>query len=282
VSSAGVGGDPYVYPGSAVLQNRAGIRDPAVLEQFERRVTSIRMDQLAASAPTVKATVEHIQEIHRQIFQDIYDWAGALRTVNMARGETLFAPVKTPAHDLKSWGQAVLSQLTREGQLQGLERPRFVERLAHHTEELNFWHPFREDNGRTLRIFLEQVARGAGYSIDYTKVTPEAWNAAAARAQSDSRAFVTVLNGMVTVPRAIAFDREPRERALQRFPELQGAYRVLSATERALSVEQSPERRVDRWEAQKATLSQVLHQGVLVRTPRESVRARSIQLTPGR
>lgn len=283
MSPAGVAGDPYVYPGSEVLQNLAGIRDRVVLEQFERRVTSIRMDQLAVSAPPVKATVEHLQGIHRHIFQDVYAWAGTFRSVNMGRGETQFAPVKTPVHDLRSWGDAVLASLRREKALLGLERPQFVERLGHYTEELNFWHPFREGNGRTLRVFLEQVAVGAGYSIDYTRVTPEAWNGAAARAQSDSHAFSRVLDGMVTVPRAIAFDREPRERALQRFPELKATYQVLSAmVDRAVSREPSPERRPDIWEEQKARLSQALHRGVTIDPPRQAIRGRSVELTQGR
>ena len=61
IATSGVAGDPYGSPGTEVLRDLAGIRDLAVLEQFERRVTWIWMDQPSASAPTAKATVEHVQ-----------------------------------------------------------------------------------------------------------------------------------------------------------------------------------------------------------------------------
>jgi cell filamentation protein len=61
----------------------------------------------------------------------------------------------------------------------GLPKGRFVERLAHHFAKINALHPFREGNGRSTRAFLQQLARGAGYELEYEKTDAVQWNDAA-------------------------------------------------------------------------------------------------------
>ena len=254
-------GDPYVYPGSSVLQNRAGLRDEGTLQDFERRITSLRASQLRESPIRGQFDVEHFKAIHQHLFQDVYRWAGQLRTVEIAKGETQFAAVRTPAHTLESWGGVLFDALKSESHLRGLDRERFVDRLTHHVSEVNYWHPFREGNGRTTREFFHQVAERAGYQLDFTRVQPQEWNAAAAAAEQTTRPMREVLGKITQSTRALAFDRDPRAEAILHHPELKGAY---AALDRANS---AAERFGDRSEAgrfveeRRQEISAILHTG---------------------
>lgn len=79
-------------------------------------------------------------------------------------------------------------ELRADEQLRGLDRERFVERLAHHYDQFNYVHPFREGNGRTQRVFWNRVARDAGWQLDWRGVHGS-MNDLACRAASDQRDF---------------------------------------------------------------------------------------------
>jgi cell filamentation protein len=82
--------DPYVYPGTEVLINKEDIRDHGELEAFERIVTAARMETQPTQIP---ATEDGYRRLHRYIFQNVYDWAGEYRTVNIAKGSHMFCLV---------------------------------------------------------------------------------------------------------------------------------------------------------------------------------------------
>jgi cell filamentation protein len=84
--------DPYVYPETDVLINKAGIRDPAKLEQFERLMTAQRMLQPLTRTPI---TYAGYKAIHRHLFQDVYDWAGQPRTVDIGKGARISGVLST-------------------------------------------------------------------------------------------------------------------------------------------------------------------------------------------
>jgi cell filamentation protein len=79
-------------------------------------------------------------------------------------------------------------ELRAEDMLRGMNRTRFIERLAHHYDQINYVHPFREGNGRTQRVFWNRVARDAGWELDWRAVQG-ATNDVACRAASDQRDF---------------------------------------------------------------------------------------------
>jgi hypothetical protein len=86
--------DPYVYPGTNVLKNLRDLRDPGSLATYEAIATIRRIEQLTRQRVTGKFDVKHLQAIHRHIFQDVFDWAGNFRTVNISRsGQIPFALV---------------------------------------------------------------------------------------------------------------------------------------------------------------------------------------------
>jgi len=79
--------NPYLYPGTNVLRNKENIRDKAELEEFERRAARSRAETLPHDLPI---TADGYREIHRYLFQDVYDWAGKDRTVDIAGHGTFF------------------------------------------------------------------------------------------------------------------------------------------------------------------------------------------------
>jgi cell filamentation protein len=169
--------DPYVYPGTNVLRNHFGIRDATELAEREAGLTAVRVTELERRFIPGDYDLVQLQAVHRKIFGDLYPWAGELRTVKVAKDESLFA---LPEH-ISPYLTTLFVDLAREDFLHGLGREQFVERLTHYYAEINAVHPFREGNGRTQRAFLGQIAKAAGYPIVWARLDPER-NVHAARA----------------------------------------------------------------------------------------------------
>jgi cell filamentation protein len=164
-------GDPYVYPGTDVLRNKPGIRNAALLERIERDVVAERSRQ---GVPSGNFDLTHLRVIHRQLFQDIYDWAGEIRTVEISKDGHLFQfrrYIETGMAD-------VHRRLVAAGFLTGLDVPQFAERAGEIIGDINYVHPFREGNGRTQAQYLRLLADRAGHPIDLTRLDRDAWMAA--------------------------------------------------------------------------------------------------------
>ncbi len=160
--------DPYVYPGTTVLRNLAGLEDADRLSEREAQVSTLRLAQLAALRIEGAYDLTHLQEFHRFVFQDIYPWAGGLRSVPLAKPGSMFA---LPEH-IENYMSDVLSQLAGENHLRGLPRDPFAERLTHYYAEINAVHPFREGNGRAQRAFLRQLAQDANHTLTWERLDP--------------------------------------------------------------------------------------------------------------
>ena len=79
--------DPtYCYPGTDVLRNKLGIHDSDELSSAEAGITLLRIMDLARNPVAGKFDSDHLREIHRRLFSDIYDWAGEYRTVEISKG----------------------------------------------------------------------------------------------------------------------------------------------------------------------------------------------------
>ena len=79
--------DPYVYAGTSVLRNLLGIRDPQELEKVERQLVRERPLE---DIPKGDFDLRHLKAIHHHLFQDVYEWAGKIRTVEISKGESQF------------------------------------------------------------------------------------------------------------------------------------------------------------------------------------------------
>lgn len=161
--------DPYQYSGSTVLKNLPDIRDHAALEVFEQRVTALRLDEVMTAIVDAPVNLSTWKTIHRTLFQDVYAWAGETRTVQLAKGNTVFA---MPEH-IETEAKRIFDAFTHENIIT-LDRAQFTARLAYYFGELNVLHPFREGNGRTQKLLFDEIARRADYEIDWAKIDVDA------------------------------------------------------------------------------------------------------------
>jgi cell filamentation protein len=164
-----VEGDPYCLPDGQCLRNKLGITDQSELREVEGRIVSIRDVQLARETLPGEHNLQHYQQFHWCLFQDVYDWAGELRRVDITKDVSTFGHWRHIADQMST----VLAQLVDDNLLIGRNRVGFVGRLAYYYGELNALHPFREGNGRTLRSFLRQVSAAAGWRLDWSALDPE-------------------------------------------------------------------------------------------------------------
>jgi cell filamentation protein len=163
--------DPYAYPGSTVLRNRLGLTDSARLDRAERWLVTQRA---AEGLPPGRFGLAHLRAIHRHLFQDIYDWAGELRTVEIAKDGHQFQFRRFIVTGM----QDIHQRLVRAAFLRGLSRAKFATAAGRIMGDVNYVHPFREGNGRTQLFYLEQLAGRAGHPIDLARLEPRGWLAA--------------------------------------------------------------------------------------------------------
>jgi cell filamentation protein len=159
--------DPYLEPGTSVLRNVLGIRDPARLAQAEADLSLAAIQDLGTRDLPGAYDLDHLRAFHREIFGDLYPWAGELRTVAIAKTDWFCLP-----QHLVSYSAEVFDALAGEAHLCDLDREAFVDRLTHYFAEVNAIHPFREGNGRTQRAFFGQLARHADWPIDWSRLDP--------------------------------------------------------------------------------------------------------------
>ncbi len=172
--------DPYVYPGTDVLRNARGIRDGAELQGVEADLVSVRGLRLASRSIPGHYDLAHLQVFHRYLFEDLYEWAGELRTVVLARTDLFCLP-----EHIESYAVEIFDRLADERRLAGLDREAFVDRLSHYLADVNALHPFREGNGRAQRAFFAQLAAESGYRLDWELADP----------QRNVDAFVAAMHG---------------------------------------------------------------------------------------
>lgn len=156
----------YCYPNSSVLINNLNIRDSQKLSIAEREITSVQTSRIEDFPVRGCFDLKHLQAIHRSIFQDIYPWAGQLRTVNIAKGNQFCNCMY-----LEVGFESVYSKLKNDSFLLSISPEHITEKLAFYLGGVNVIHPFREGNGRAQRAYISSLAKAAGYHVDFTNVT---------------------------------------------------------------------------------------------------------------
>jgi cell filamentation protein len=167
--------DPYVYPGTTVLRNLFDIRDADDLDIIERRLTLTRAEE---GCPTGNFDLSHLRAIHKHLFQDIYAWAGEIRTVEISKGGNQFQ--LSPY--IETGMANVHNRLVKARFLEGLQPDAFAQAAGTIIGDINYVHPFREGNGRTQLQYLEQLCDRAGHILDVRDIDGEAWIEASQRA----------------------------------------------------------------------------------------------------
>lgn len=144
------------------LENKLGITSSAELATQEERLSKKRALELFESGMLNKlepGTFKTLQVIHKQLFMDIYDFAGKVRSVNIAKGGFRFVPAMYMLDALK--------------QIERMPQSTFDEIIEKYVE-MNVAHPFREGNGRSTRIWLDLILKKElQLVIDWSKVNKE-------------------------------------------------------------------------------------------------------------
>ena len=145
-----------------VFENKLGITSSAELAREEERISKKKAVELFESGTLDKlepGKFASLQAIHKALFEDIYDFAGQLRTVNLAKGNFRFAPL--------IYLEAALANIDK------MPRSTYDEIIEKYVE-MNVAHPFREGNGRSTRIWLDLMLKsGIGQVVDWSKVDKE-------------------------------------------------------------------------------------------------------------
>ncbi len=184
-------GDPYLDSTTGVLSNRIGARTEQELEAREAAFVAARAYELEILPEAGKFDLAHLQRIHARVFQDVYDWAGQLRTVEIVKGTTVFARRGA----IGSAAAQLFRALAAEDHLAGLETQYFSARAGYYLGEINVLHPFRDGNGRAQRMFISQIAALSDYSINWERVSrPTMLRASIEAYNGDSGAMAALIH----------------------------------------------------------------------------------------
>lgn len=176
----------YFIPGTEVLRNRVGASTVQQLHDAETDLSEIRLLELREKPELVAPRVydlSHLSAIHRQLFQDVYEWAGSIRTVGTEKDGESFCPPGNIAQAMLP----VAIEIADTKQLRTVPRDRLPKKVAYLYDYVNYAHPFREGNGRTTREFFDQLLAEQSLGLDWSLTdSAELYQAChTARADSD-------------------------------------------------------------------------------------------------
>ncbi|MCI2285459.1 Fic family protein [Colwellia sp. MSW7] len=166
----GVIQDNYCYLNSDVLVNKLNIKEHDNLAEAELAFTAVRYIEYSSTITSINQfNLSHLQQLHFQLFQDIYDWAGEIRKVDIAKGTTRFCTCSR----IEAETQKQLSRIPLL--LNSTTQEKLIAELADIFCELNIIHPFREGNGRTQRFFFEELYFFLGMNITWPDISKGEW-----------------------------------------------------------------------------------------------------------
>ena len=144
------------------LENKLGITDSATLARTEEKLSkekAVKLFEYGILDNQKAGSFQALAEIHKYLFEDIYDFAGKIRTVNIAKGGFRFAPV-----------------IYLESSLENIEKmpQNDFDSIVEKYVEMNIAHPFREGNGRSMRIWLDMMFRKElSMAVDWSRIDKE-------------------------------------------------------------------------------------------------------------
>lgn len=150
------------------LDNKQQIVDEKKAKEVEKQLSSLRAFELLDQKKLRKMplNLQTLQDIHKYLFGDFYPWAGQIRSVTITKGHSMFYPAEFLYNGIDEY----FNNLKKDNFLVGLDEVEFVELFSYYSNELNILHPFREGNGRSKRIFLQELARRAGYDLNFDNI----------------------------------------------------------------------------------------------------------------
>jgi len=166
----------YKYPGTEVLKNRFGTRDPNTLMSMEAAVSA---RQRTADVPDFSADMDGLKRVHAVLFDRLYEWAGRTRgeavTISgetftpedhiLSKGDTQFAPASVSVSGLPRELERQRNLIDTVRARGELDLKKWAEATADQIGAINHAHPFREGNGRAMRRFIELSGQVYGYQV---------------------------------------------------------------------------------------------------------------------
>jgi len=143
----------YTDPKTGLLRNLQDISDPDVLLFFESAAVTKRLQEFDDNSIKIKG-IDSLFEIHKHLFQDIYEWAGKKRKVEISKDGKQFFPTTHFDTALRYIDRLIadFKKIPKD------DKQLLAEKLAEILDYINYLHPFREGNGRTQREFLRLLA----------------------------------------------------------------------------------------------------------------------------
>ncbi|MGL4488166.1 MAG: Fic/DOC family protein [Rhizobiaceae bacterium] len=160
------GDDALCYPDTGVLRNKAGIQSLKDLEAFELEMVVTRSKEIW---PSGQLDTSHYLMLHRHLFQDVYDWAGTLRTIRIGKDGVWFCYPEYIEQEMF----ALFGWLNSENYFQFASSNEFAGKAARFMSELNAIHPFREGNGRTQMSFSALLVDNAELPFNTLELEPK-------------------------------------------------------------------------------------------------------------
>jgi cell filamentation protein len=151
----------YTDPKTGVLRNLAGITDPDELSFIESTAVTKRAKELEKNPLKIKDSLS-LLAIHKHLFQDIYNWAGQKRTVEISKGGNQFFPLSHFDMAFSYIDKLIVEYRNIDNSKKG----EIAKKLAEILDNVNHLHPFREGNGRTQREFVRTLALEKGYTLN--------------------------------------------------------------------------------------------------------------------
>ena len=185
----------YCYPESEVLKNKLNIRDGKELFEVEKRLTLLRIQELLEKPIKGKYDFKHLMDIHRYIFQDVYEWAGKVRTVEIGKGN-LFCTTAC----ISEYGRSIFNKYYSQCYAAKDNKEDFVRVFSENYGDLNALHPFREGNGRAQREFARNVCFKCGYSFNLSNTSHNEMLQASILSfeKGESSGFIKIFSNAVT------------------------------------------------------------------------------------
>ena len=171
--------------------------------EAEKELTAIRLRELEETPIKGSFNFAHLKAIHKYIFQDIYEWAGEVRTVEISKGN-LFCTTAC----IQSYAQVVFKKYFPQCQAAQENTETFIRVLAENYGDLNALHPFREGNGRAQREFARLVCMECGYDFNLSVTNHAAMLAASKLSfeKGDSSGFTQIFSMAVNNSKDLVLD----------------------------------------------------------------------------
>src|SRR5690606_16715178 len=160
---------PYCITGTDVLKNKLNIVEEDELAEAELALTEVAAADIEFAEPPYD--FDYLKKLHKALFEDIYDWAGKRRSVDISKGKTRFCVTDRIEPEIKK----LFKSLAEANYFCGLSRNELIPKLAEFYIELNMIHPFREGNGRVQRILFEHIVINCGLQFSLEPINEQVW-----------------------------------------------------------------------------------------------------------